>query len=60
MSAREAVRKLVKLGMTARVSGDGVVAAQTPAAGSPIDGDATCHLVLERWPTRRVVTASRP
>jgi cell division protein FtsI (penicillin-binding protein 3) len=60
MSAREAVRTLVKLGMTARVSGDGVVSSQTPAAGSPIDGDATCHLVLERWPSRHLVTASRP
>ena len=60
LSARDAVRKLVKFGMNARVSGDGVVASQTPAAGSPIDGDAVCHLVLERWPSRHVVTASRP
>jgi len=42
------------------VSGDGFVVSQVPAAGSPIDGDALCRLVLERWPSRHVVTASRP
>jgi beta-lactam-binding protein with PASTA domain len=60
MSARDAVRTLVKLGMNPRVSGDGFVVSQAPAAGAPIDGDAVCRLVLERWPSRRVVTASRP
>jgi cell division protein FtsI (penicillin-binding protein 3) len=60
MSARDAVRTLVKLGMNARVSGDGFVVSQLPAAGAPIDSDAVCRLVLERWPSRRVVTASRP
>ena len=60
MSARDAVRTLVKLGMNARVSGDGFVVSQVPAAGAPIDGDAVCRLVLERWPSRHVVTASRP
>jgi membrane peptidoglycan carboxypeptidase len=60
MSARDAVRKLVKLGMNARASGDGFVVSQTPAAGAPIDGDTICRLVLERWPSRHVVPASRP
>ena len=61
MSARDAVRKLVKVGMSARMSGDGFVVSQVPAAGAAIDGDAVCRLVLERWPSsRRVVTASRP
>jgi cell division protein FtsI (penicillin-binding protein 3) len=60
MSARDAVRKLVKLGINARATGDGVVVSQTPAAGAPIDGDTPCRLVLERWPSRHVVTASRP
>jgi cell division protein FtsI (penicillin-binding protein 3) len=60
MSARDAVRALVKLGMNARVSGDGFVVSQLPAAGAPIESDAFCRLVLERWPSRRVVTASRP
>jgi cell division protein FtsI (penicillin-binding protein 3) len=60
MSARDAVRTLVKLGMNARVTGDGFVVSQTPEAGSPIDGASVCRLLLERWPSRRVVTASRP
>ena len=60
MSAREAVRKLVKLGMNPRVVGDGFVVSQEPQAGAPIDGDAVCRLVLQRWPSRQVVTASRP
>jgi len=60
MSARDAVRMLVKLGMNARASGDGFVVSQAPAAGMPIEGDAVCRLVLERWPSHRVVTASRP
>ena len=60
MSARDAVRKLVTLGINARATGDGVVVSQTPAAGAPIDGDTLCRLVLERWPSRHVVTASRP
>jgi cell division protein FtsI (penicillin-binding protein 3) len=60
MSARDAVRKLVKLGLNARATGDGFVVSQTPAAGTPIDRDTLCRLVLERWPSRHVVTASRP
>ena len=60
MSARDAVRKLVKLGLNAHASGDGYVVSQDPQPGSPIDSDAVCRLVLERWPSRQVVTASRP
>lgn len=60
MSAREAIRTLVKLGMNARISGDGFVVSQAPAAGAPIDGEAACRLVLDRGPSRHVATASRP
>src|SRR5262249_48777492 len=60
LSAREAVRKLVTVGMTARVSGNGVVVAQDPPAGSPVERDAVCRLTLERWPSRRPATASHP
>jgi cell division protein FtsI (penicillin-binding protein 3) len=60
MSGRDAVRTLAKRGMNARVSGDGVVVSQVPAPGAPIEGDALCRLVLERWPSRRAGTASRP
>jgi len=52
-SAREAIRILVKVGMTARVSGDGFVVSQEPAAGEPIAGQRVCRLVLERWPAHR-------
>ena len=60
MSARDAVRTLVKLGLNARVSGDGFVVSQEPVPGAPIEGEAVCRLVLERWPSRHVATASRP
>jgi cell division protein FtsI (penicillin-binding protein 3) len=59
LSARDAVRKLVKHGMSARMSGDGFVVSQVPAAGQQIEGDGICRLVLERRP-RRAVNASRP
>ncbi len=60
LSAREAVRTLVKLGMNARVSGDGFVISQDPAPGLPIESDAVCRLVLERLPSRRPGQAGRP
>jgi hypothetical protein len=60
MSAREAVRKLVKLGMSARVSGDGFVVSQEPAAGAPIEAEGLCRLVLDRWPSRYDASAGRP
>lgn len=50
MSAREAVRSLARLGLTARMRGKGVVVAQRPDAGEPIDGRATSELWLEREP----------
>jgi cell division protein FtsI (penicillin-binding protein 3) len=59
MSARDALRKLVKLGMAARVSGDGVVVSQEPAPGTPIDAEALCRLVLQRRPNA-IATASQP
>jgi cell division protein FtsI (penicillin-binding protein 3) len=48
MSAREAVRKLVTLGLNAHVSGDGVVVSQSPEPGTPFDPAAVCRLVLQR------------
>jgi len=60
MSARDAVRKLVKFGMNARLGGDGFVVAQDPAPGTPIDADTVCHLVLERSPLRRASDVGQP
>ncbi len=48
MSAREAVRELARLGLTARMQGTGVVVDQHPVAGSPLEAGATCTLVLNR------------
>jgi cell division protein FtsI (penicillin-binding protein 3) len=52
LSARDAVRALVKLGLNPRVTGDGFVVSQEPPAGSPIEPGAPCRLVLERGPAR--------
>ena len=49
MSARDAVRTLVKLGLTARLSGDGFVMSQDPSAGALLEPGAACSLVLDRW-----------
>jgi cell division protein FtsI/penicillin-binding protein 2 len=48
LSARDAVRKLVTLGMHARASGDGVVVSQDPQPGAPLDPGTVCRLVLDR------------
>jgi len=48
LSARDAVLRLARLGLAARVSGDGVVVEQDPAAGSSLDQRGTCTLRLER------------
>jgi beta-lactam-binding protein with PASTA domain len=50
LSAREAVRKLVTLGLSANLAGDGIVVSQSPEAGSPLDPATTCRLVLQRSP----------
>jgi cell division protein FtsI (penicillin-binding protein 3) len=48
LSARDAIRALVKLGMTARASGDGIVVSQEPSPGALIDAEGVCRLVLQR------------
>jgi membrane peptidoglycan carboxypeptidase len=48
LSARDAVRELARLGLTARVQGTGVVVDQHPPAGSPLEPGGTCTLVLQR------------
>jgi hypothetical protein len=42
------VRKLVTLGLTAHLTGDGFVVSQDPPAGAVLDPGAVCHLVLTR------------
>jgi cell division protein FtsI (penicillin-binding protein 3) len=48
LSARDALRTLSRLGMSARLNGTGIVVRQLPEAGSPIDRDTSSTLWLER------------
>ena len=50
LSAREALRVLTKMGLTARLHGSGAVAAQVPVPGTPTEPGARCELWLERAP----------
>jgi membrane peptidoglycan carboxypeptidase len=50
MSAREALRSLSRIGMTARMSGDGFVLAQDPAPGDALVRGDACILTLGRRP----------
>jgi cell division protein FtsI (penicillin-binding protein 3) len=58
MSAREALRELARLGLSARMQGGGVVVQQHPPAGAPLEPGATCTLVLNRRPASRPNGAS--
>jgi cell division protein FtsI (penicillin-binding protein 3) len=53
--AREAVHELVRLGLTPRIHGQGLVVAQTPAAGSPIEPGGLATLTLVRVPPAALV-----
>jgi len=48
LGAREAIRRLARLGIVATVVGDGVVTDQDPTAGSPLEPGIVCRLTLER------------
>ena len=48
LGAREAMRAVAQLGMTARVQGAGIVVDQQPASGSPIQRGTIATLTLER------------
>jgi len=48
LGAREAMRAVAQLGLTARVRGAGIVVDQQPAPGSPIERGTTATLTLER------------
>jgi cell division protein FtsI (penicillin-binding protein 3) len=54
MSARDAMRKLARLGITPRLTGEGVVVSQRPAPGSALEGLDACELVLDRSAGRRL------
>jgi cell division protein FtsI (penicillin-binding protein 3) len=48
LSARDAMRKLAKAGLSTQMTGDGYVVAQDPAPGEPIENRRVCHVRLER------------
>lgn len=48
LSGREAMRVLARLGIGARVSGDGLVVDQFPLPGTPVEPGAWCRLSLSR------------
>jgi len=48
MSAREALRELARVGLTAKMRGTGVDVEQQTAPGSPFEPGASCTLVLNR------------
>lgn len=50
LSAREALRALTRIGLTARMKGDGIVSSQKPAPGTPIEPGMACELSLQRAP----------
>ncbi len=50
LSAREALRSLVHVGMTARLNGDGFVVEQLPEPGMALSRGDTCTLTLARKP----------
>jgi cell division protein FtsI (penicillin-binding protein 3) len=60
LSAREALRMITKIGLTARLNGNGVVTAQRPAAGAPIEPGLTTELWLERSPMFLASLAPEP
>src|SRR5262249_20213215 len=60
LGARQAVRKLAALGLSARVSGNGVVVSQLPLPGEPVEPGGLCRLTLERAPARRPADPVHP
>jgi cell division protein FtsI (penicillin-binding protein 3) len=60
LGAREALRILTKMGLTARLNGAGVVTAQRPTAGAAIEPGMTAELWLERTPLALASLAVEP
>jgi cell division protein FtsI (penicillin-binding protein 3) len=60
LSARDAMRTLTKLGLSPSMSGQGVVLAQDPLPGTPIEGVETCRLQLGRRPSAPRTADAQP
>jgi beta-lactam-binding protein with PASTA domain len=52
LGAREALRRLAARRIPARLRGAGLVVAQSPEPGAPVDAGTTSALVLDRNPRR--------
>ena len=50
LSAREALRKMIRLGLAARVDGNGFVVSQDPPAGASLDAVSAGRVTLARTP----------
>jgi beta-lactam-binding protein with PASTA domain len=48
LGAREAARRLARLGLVPRLTGDGVVIDQDPVAGTALEPGRPCRLWLDR------------
>ena len=59
LSAREALRTLTRIGLTARMTGNGVVVEQWPAAGTVLGRDNGSVLTLGRRATAPATGASQ-
>jgi beta-lactam-binding protein with PASTA domain len=60
MSAREALRSLSRIGMSAKLSGDGFVVEQSPAPGDALVRGHACTLTLGRRPPAPSATGGQP
>ena len=60
LGARDALRSLTRLGLTARLQGNGVVVQQDPAPGEVIERGARATLWLKRQPQPRTASPPEP
>lgn len=59
LGAREALRRLTRLGIQVRMRGHGVVTAQDVAPGTPLEPGGVCELVLARRVTEDAATGDQ-
>jgi cell division protein FtsI (penicillin-binding protein 3) len=57
MSARDALKRMVALGIRPRINGQGIVVNQRPGMGAALDAAIACELWLERTPRAPVADA---
>ncbi len=60
LGAREAARRLTRLGLVVRLSGDGLVVDQRPVAGTPLEAGRVCRLWLDRVASTLPPSPPRP